>query len=279
MSGYLDVLRAAPALSSTRAVWRFGAFELDARSGELRRRGVPVSLQDQPFRVLLALLQRPGEVVSRDELRRQLWPDGTHVDFEHGLNAAIRRLRVALGGDEDEADVVETVPRRGYRFVGHAASSSVAFATRAQVSVGSEPCARRRLAVLPFVTVGNIQEFFCEGLTEETTVRLARICPRQVAVVARTTAKLMSRAGDAGASTAVPRVDYILEASVRSAGNRVRIVARLIDVDADSHLWAETYEREIGDTLDVQAEVASRIAQAVADALVATALEVVTAAI
>src|SRR5262249_9018765 len=141
----------------------------------------------------------------------------------------------------------------------------------------SEPRARRRLAVLPFVAAGHIQEFFCEGLTEETTVRLARICPRHVAVVARTTAKLMSRAGDA--STGDPGVDSILDASVRSALNRVRIVARLIDVDADSHLWAETYEREIGDTLDVQAEVAGRIAQAVAEALVATELEFATATI
>jgi TolB-like protein len=277
MSGPLDVMRATPPLSSARAIWRFGAFELDARSGELRKRGVQVSLQDQPFRVLLALLQRPGEVVSRDELRRRLWPEGTHVDFEHGLNAAVRRLRIALGSDGDEGGVVETVPRRGYRFAGHASSSSIALTSRVLGSVANGSPARRRLAVLPFVAAGNVRESFCEGLTEETTVRLARICPRHVAVVARTTAKLMSRPGDAGGSTPDPGVDYVLEASVRSAGNRVRIVARLIDVDADSHLWAETYERELGDSLDMQAEIAGRIAEAVAEALVTTALDVATA--
>jgi TolB-like protein len=266
MSGSQSVLPATTtARWSTRAIWRFGAFELDARSGELRRRGVAVSLQDQPFRVLLALLQRPGEVVSREELRCRLWPDGTHVDFEHGLNAAIRRLRVALGGDTGEGHVVETVPRRGYRFVGRAAAASPAPVAHPPIPIDSRIRARRRLAVLPFSAAGHVQEFFCEGLTEETTVRLACICPRHVAVVAKTTAKLISLAGEGGSGAAV---DYVLEASVRSAAGRIRVVTRLIDVEADSHLWAETYEREIGDTLDAQADIADRIAQAVARALV-----------
>ena len=91
------------------------AFEFDVRARELRGGGTSVRLQAQPFEILRALLERPGDVVTRDELRRRLWPDGTVVDFEHRLNAAIRRLRKALGNEADRPLLVETVPRRGYR--------------------------------------------------------------------------------------------------------------------------------------------------------------------
>jgi len=103
---------------SARSLVRFGPFEADLRSGELRRNGVRVSLQDQPFRILVQLVGRPGEVVTREELRKELWPDNTFVDFEHGLNAAIRRLRDALDDSADSPRYVETLPRRGYRFIG-----------------------------------------------------------------------------------------------------------------------------------------------------------------
>lgn len=97
---------------------RFGPFEVDLRSGELRKGGVRVSLQDQPFRVLVRLLDRPAELVTREELRQQLWPADTFVDFEHGLNAAIKRLRDTLGDSADTPRFIETLPRRGYRFIG-----------------------------------------------------------------------------------------------------------------------------------------------------------------
>ena len=96
---------------------RFGTFELSLRSGELRRRGLRVALQEQPLRILMALLERPGEVVTREDLCRRLWPEGTFVDFEHSLNAAVRRLRVTLGDDADVPRFVETVHKRGYRFL------------------------------------------------------------------------------------------------------------------------------------------------------------------
>src|SRR3989442_8968302 len=98
-------------------ILRFGSFELDLRSGELRRNGSRVSLQDQPLQILSVLLERPGELVAREELRQRLWPADTFVDFEHGLNAAVKRLRDALGDSADTPRFVETVPRRGYRFV------------------------------------------------------------------------------------------------------------------------------------------------------------------
>src|SRR6202051_3066026 len=96
---------------------RFGVFELDLRAAELRRSGMKVKLQGQPFQVLSLLLEKPGEVVGREEMRKRLWPADTFVDFDHSLNAAIRRLRDALGDSAENPTFVETVARRGYRFL------------------------------------------------------------------------------------------------------------------------------------------------------------------
>lgn len=98
-------------------VARFGAFELTIRTGELRKHGVPVPIQEQPLQVLVAFLERPGELVTREELRRRLWPDNTFVDYERGLNAAVNRLRDTLGDSAEAPRFVETIPRRGYRFI------------------------------------------------------------------------------------------------------------------------------------------------------------------
>ncbi len=98
-------------------VVRFGVFELDVRAEELRRNGLKVRLQGQPIQVLEMLLARPEGLVTREELRRKLWPESTFIDFEHGLNAAIQRLREALGDSADNPRFVETLPRRGYRFI------------------------------------------------------------------------------------------------------------------------------------------------------------------
>src|SRR5580692_2713661 len=99
-------------------VYRFGAFELDARTGELFSNGQKTQLRDQPLQVLLALLAYPGELVTREELTRKLWPDDTLVDFDRGLNKAVNKLRDALGDSADEPQFIETLPRKGYRFIG-----------------------------------------------------------------------------------------------------------------------------------------------------------------
>ena len=104
--------------NSSRIV-RFGIFEVDLKAGELRRNGLRVKLQQQPLQVLAALLEHPGEVVTRDELRNKLWPADTFVDFDHSLNAAIKRLRDGLGESAETPIFVETVARRGYRFIGN----------------------------------------------------------------------------------------------------------------------------------------------------------------
>src|SRR5215212_876023 len=98
-------------------VRRFGTFDVDLRARELRKGGIRIRLQDQPFEILAMMLERPGEVVTREELRQRLWPAGTFVDFEHSLNAAVKRLRAALGDHADNPRFVETLHRRGYRFV------------------------------------------------------------------------------------------------------------------------------------------------------------------
>src|SRR5262249_46124406 len=106
-----------PSSSSPGQVVRFGVFEADLRSGELRKSGIRIKLHDQPFQVLATLLERPGELVRRDELRQKLWPADTFVDFNHGLNNAVLRLREALGDSADTPRFIETMPRRGYRLI------------------------------------------------------------------------------------------------------------------------------------------------------------------
>src|SRR5712671_2345645 len=104
-------------VNSSPLMVRFGTFELDLQTGELRHAGQKVKLQEQPFQVLAALLEHPGKIVTREELRSKLWPEDTFVDFDHSLNAAIKRLRDALGESADSPVFIETLARRGYRFI------------------------------------------------------------------------------------------------------------------------------------------------------------------
>src|SRR5262245_31315434 len=150
--------------NSERRFLRFGSFELDLHSRELRNGSSRARLQEQPFEILRLMLDRAGDVVTREELRQRLWPNGTFVHFEHSLNAAIKRLRAALGDDADRPQFVETLPRRGYRFI---APAVVGEANGAQSRSASAP--RIRLAVLPFSNLSDdsSQEYFSDGLTEE----------------------------------------------------------------------------------------------------------------
>src|SRR6266446_2747674 len=107
----------------SRSILRFGVFEVDVRAGELRKQGVRIKLQEQPFHVLTVLLQRPGEVVTREELRSENWPADTFVDFDNSLNTAINKLREALADSADNPRFIETLPRRGYRFIAPVSSN------------------------------------------------------------------------------------------------------------------------------------------------------------
>src|ERR1700746_3921854 len=125
---------------------RFGVFAVDRKTGELRRNGVKVRLQDQPLQILLTLLERPGEVVTREELRGRLWPDDTFVDFEHSINTAVRRLRDALGDSAENPRFIETVARRGYRFL--APVSGTLEAAGPTMAAGAPPRPARRWWIL-----------------------------------------------------------------------------------------------------------------------------------
>jgi len=226
---------------------RFGSFEMDEIAGELRKDGVKIRLQEQPFQILQILLEHPGEVITREDLRKRVWPSDTFVDFDHGINNAIKRLREALGDTAETPRFIETVPRRGYRFVAKLETSREA----------------RSLAVLPLENLSRDpeQDYFADGLTEALITSLAKIAALRV--VSRTT--VMKYKGVR--SKSVPEiaqelgVDRIVEGTVLRSGDRVRISVQLIDASTDTHLWAETYERALQDVLTLQAEVARAIAE------------------
>jgi len=253
---------------------RFASFELDVRSRELRKGGDRIRLQEQPFEILRLMLERPGDVVTREEMARRLWPDGTFVDFEHSLNAAVKRLRAALGDDADNPRFVETLPRRGYRFIAslrHNGAASVDGSRAAAPALTAPPIApdyQARLAVLPFTNSSSGesgQEYFSDGLTEEMIVQLGRLLRGRIGVISRSSSMLFKggsqRARDIGQTL---RADYLLEGGVRREGDRVRITAWLVDASSETHLWTDVFERSLTDCLLVQAEVAARIARSLA---------------
>src|SRR5579864_3733419 len=299
-------------------IFRFGQFELSEREGELRRNGVRIRLQEQPFRVLVELLANAGQLVTREKLQQELWPADTFVDFDVGLNTAIRKLRQALSDDADEPRYIETLARKGYRFVAPVNSSAPAsrpisklgeiinetlvsakadsapampkvwpgsrLAPLATVLVallllalfaanvggwrarllGARGPTIRSIAVLPLENLSRDpeQEYFAEGMTDALTTNLSKI--GALRVISRTSA--MHYKGTNKTLPEIARelnVDGVVEGSVMRSGNRVRITAQLIHARTDEHLWAETYERDLGDILRLQSEVAQTIAQQV----------------
>ena len=235
--------------SASSTIIRFSTFELDVRAGELRQRGARIRLQDQPLRILEMLLAHPGQLVTREELRARLWPSNTFVDFDHGLNKAINKLREALGDSAESPRFVETLARRGYRFI---------------EDLKDEAGRIRSLLVLPLENLSRDpeQEYFADGLTEALITNLARIS--SLRVLSRTTAVCYR-----GAHKPLPEiarelsVDGIVEGTVLRAGDRVRISAQLVHGPTDAHLWAESYDRDLRDALALQSEVAQAIARQV----------------
>ena len=240
---------------------RFESFELDVRSRELRKGKQRIRLQEQPFEILRLMLERPGDVVTREELARHLWPKGTFVDFEHSLNAAVKRLRAALGDDADNPRFVETLPRRGYRFIASLRDGE----TVAILPVMADFNAR--LAVLPFANLSGDpgQEYFSDGLTEEMILQLGRLCRGRIAVISRSSSTVFKGSGRRAREIGeILQADYLLEGSARREGDRVRITAQLVETRSEAHLWSDAYERSLTDCLSVQAEVAARIARSLA---------------
>lgn len=279
-------------------VLRFATFEVDVPAGELRKNGIKLRLQDQPFQVLCMLLEHPGQVVAREELRNRLWPADTFVDFDHGLNAAVKRLRDALGDSAEAPRFVETLSRRGYRFIApigaEAASppravqltrtlkatrptyllalAGTAFSILALIvelkgvggyrwRLGLGTKGIESLAVLPLENLSRDpeQEYFSDGMTDLLIADLSKI--GTLRVTSRTSSmrykKVNKSLSEIGREL---NVDGVVEGSIMRSGNKVRITVQLIQVPTDRHLWAETYERDLGDVLKLQGDVAQAVA-------------------
>ena len=317
-------------------VVRFGVFAVNLRSGELHKHGLRVRLPNQAFKILAILLDRPGEVVTREELQELLWPGDTFVDFEHSLNSAIKKLREALSDSADHPRYIETLPRLGYRFVAPvervaasfetlaapepaeiplsitshlvthleiqktpakwhrslawflgigavvamiAAVAVVSIAPRIRERISSafhepkEPAVASRaasapgigsphsIAVLPLENLSSdpSQDYFADGMTDELTTDLAQF--GNLRVISRTSA--MHYKGTKETAPQIGRelgVDFLLEGTVQRVGERVRIRAQLIDSTSDRHLWAQSFDRDLSDILEMQSQAAREIA-------------------
>jgi TolB-like protein/tetratricopeptide (TPR) repeat protein len=225
-------------------VIRFGPFEADLLTRELRKNGVNIKLQEQPFAVLAALLRQPGRVFSRADLQAKVWPPGVVVDFERGINKAMNRLREALGDSAEQPRFIETLPKRGYRFIG-----------TVQQRVQS-------IAVLPFDSLSpeHGQVYWADGLADGLIHHLSRL-PR-FRVISRTSVmRLRSRQASVNEIGQQLDVETVLEGSVCIADGRIRVRVQLVDVATDRSIWAETYDREIGGMLDVQDQIAQDVAR------------------
>ncbi len=311
---------------------RFGTYEVSFQSGEVRKAGVRIRVQQQPLKLLEVLLERPGEVVTREELRSRVWPNESFGDFDQAVNIAIAKLRSALGDAAENPRYIETLPKRGYRFIadvtfvdadgrirrpepasvdatgtepGHqfqgnglAVPPVIEFAPQLQgprlavpakrrlrptgrlilalavvlglaiLSVllirsrGRRPTAIRSLAVLPLENLSGdtAQNYFSDGMTDELITDLAQISALRV--ISRTSVMVYK-----GAHKSLPQiarelnVDAVVEGTVLRAGDQVRITAQLIDASTDKHLWSQSYEGELRDTLALQDRVARAIAE------------------
>jgi len=229
---------------------RFAAFAVDLQAGQLRKSGVKIRLQEQPFQMLSVLLERPGEVVTREELRKRLWSGDTFVDFEHSLATAVKKLRRALGDSATDPQFIETLPRRGYRFI---------------AALEAEPRAGKPiLAVLPFesLTGDAGQEYFSDGMTEEMIARLGRLRPERLGVIAWASAiRYKNSVKDIDQIGRELGADYVLKGSVRRAGNRVLMTAELIQVKDRTHLWADRFAGDWANVPAFQSEIARHIAR------------------
>jgi TolB-like protein len=222
---------------------RFGVFELDLRTGELRKRGVRIRLQEQPFQVLAMLLEKPRELVTREDLRQRLWTADTFVDFDHGLNKAINKIRGALG---DGRHRPRSGVGRGWIMLARSSRSTTV----------------RSLAVLPLDSLSSdpSQEYFADGMTDQLITTLGQISALRV--ISRTSVMPYKHTRKPLPQIAHElNVDAVVEGTVIRSGAQVRITAQLIDAAADKHLWAQSYDGDLRDTLALQNTVARAIAE------------------
>jgi TolB-like protein/DNA-binding winged helix-turn-helix (wHTH) protein/Tfp pilus assembly protein PilF len=309
--------------SPPNSVVRFGTYQVSLQSGELRKAGLRIRVQQQPMKLLEILLEHPGEVVTREELRTRVWPDESFGDFDQALNIAIGKLRGALEDSAENPRFIETLPKRGYRFIaGVSIVNADARPKRpesaagdlpgsqekerkaepgdkrqdAGLAVGSKrrpwpmrgvivavalviiislsilsvwrfrsralaPTGIRSIAVLPLENLSGdaSQNYFADGMTDELITDLAQISALRV--ISRTSVMVYKGAGKPLPQIARElNVDAVVEGTVLRSGDQVRITAQLIEASTDKHLWSQSYEGELRDTLALQNRVASAIA-------------------
>jgi adenylate cyclase len=263
-------------------VWRFEDFELDPVAYRLLHNDRIVRLERIPFELLRLLVERRGQLVTREEILERVWGKGVFVDSENSINTAVRKIRRALNDDADAPRFVVTVPARGYRFVASIQETNGAIVAPKGVPifpVNSTPSQQSRAAgihtgqalplalpdkpsivVLPFTNLSGDreQEYFSDGLTDDLISSLARL--PGLFVIARTSA--FTYKGRAMKVQDISReigVRFVLDGSVRRAANRVRVTAQLVDATTGGHLWAERYDRPMKDIFALQDEIVRRI--------------------
>ena len=302
------------------SVVRFGTYEVSLHSGEVRKAGLRIRVQQQPLKLLEILLERPGEVVTREELRSRVWSDESFGDFDQAVNIAIGKLRSALGDSAENPRFIETLPKRGYRFIADVSVVDADAHPRRPESVagdlpgsqkkkkelepkvqdaglavvhkrqqwpalqviigsalvvsltiifvvlfrsrGHAPAGIRSLAVLPLenLSADASQNYFADGMTDELITDLAQISALRV--ISRTSVMVYK-----GARKPLPQiarelnVDAVVEGTVLRSGDQVRITAQLIEASTDKHLWSQSYEGELRDSLALQNNVARAIAE------------------
>lgn len=293
----------------------FGLFDLDVKAGQLRKNGARVRLSQQPLQVLAVLVERPGEVVTREELQQRLWASDVFVDFDHGLNKSIQKIREALGDSAESPRFIETIPRTGYRFIApvHGAARPPVAANHVSqqrvIEKADEPPAKektpatearrakhsawkwivalaacalliaagvwwlndrrshavgpiRSLAVLPLENLSGdpAQDYFADGMTDELTTMLAK--NSTLRVVSRTS--VMQYKGAHRPLREIAQalgVDGVLEGSIERNGDKVHMTIQLIQSPSDSHVWAESYDRDAKDVVSLPKEAAVAIAK------------------
>jgi TolB-like protein/Flp pilus assembly protein TadD len=235
-----------------------GPFVLDISRYELTCGGKPVRLERIPMDLLILLVRERGRLVSRNEIIERLWGKDVFFDTDNSINTAVRKIRRALMEDPEKPQYVETVQGKGYRLKDVGDTVTPPASSRVEVEKPGI-----MLAVLPFENLSGDpeQEYFSDGLTEETIMRFGTMSPRDLGVIARTSSMTYKHSNKSVLQIGRElRVDYVLEGSVRREAGRIRVTAQLIRVADQVHLWAENFDRPAHSVLDIQSEVGAAIA-------------------
>jgi TolB-like protein/DNA-binding winged helix-turn-helix (wHTH) protein/Flp pilus assembly protein TadD len=273
------------ASSLSKRVVRVGDFALDTQSAELSHDGKKIRLPEQPFQILRLLVARRDELITREELRQQLWPADTFVDFDRGLNSAMKKLRDALGDSAENPTYIETLPRRGYRLIAPVAEATAPAAEPRRIqpwmwviaavvvvaAIATVVALRfraatpiRSIAVLPLANLSGDpkEEYFADGMTEALITDLAQL--KEVRVISRTSVMRFKQT-----KLSLPEiakqldVDGVIEGGVVHSGDRVRVTVQLIGAKTDQHIWAHAYEGDMKDVVTLQRDLSSSISSAI----------------